>query len=265
MAFIGEPEKGQDGLFRPQRSTAGRGLARRVMDMLFPPLCLACATEVDAQGHLCPACWSALNFIEGSHCAGCGRPFETDLGPDMRCAPCLARPPAFAAARAVLRYDDASRPLILALKHGDRHEAVPAFGRWMARAGGALLAAPGLPAHTLVAPVPLHRRRLWRRRYNQAGLLGAAVAARLGLPHMPDLLQRLRATPSQGGLSRKERRRNVRDAFAVRGHHAGDIRDAHVILVDDVMTTGATLDACARAVLAAGAARVSVLVLARAV
>lgn len=264
MAFIGEPEKGQGGLFRALGSPAGRGLGRRVMDMLFPPLCLGCATEVDAQGHLCPACWSALNFIDGSHCTGCGRPFETDLGSDMRCAPCLARPPAFAAARAVLCYDDASRGLILALKHGDRHEAVPTFGRWMARAGGPLLTAPDLPPRILVAPVPLHRRRLWRRRYNQAALLGAAVAAHLALPHLPDLLQRLRATPSQGGLSRMERRRNVRDAFAVRGRHAEDIRDAHVILVDDVMTTGATLDACARALLAAGAARISVLVLARA-
>lgn len=264
MAFIGEPEKGQGGLFRMPRIHMARGMARRFMDMLFPPLCLGCATEVDAQGHLCPACWTALNFIEGSHCTGCGRPFEADLGPDMRCAPCLVRPPAFAATRAVLCYDDASRPLILALKHGDRHEAVPAFGRWLARAGRPLLAVPDLPPQTLVAPVPLHRRRLWRRRYNQAALLGHAVATELGLPHMPDLLQRLRATPSQGGLSRKERRRNVRDAFAVRRSLAAEVQAAHVVLVDDVMTTGATLDACARALLAAGAARVSVLVLARA-
>lgn len=234
------------------------------MDMLFPPLCLVCATEVDAQGHLCPACWSALNFIDGSQCVTCALPFEADLGPDMRCAPCLARPPAFAAARAVLSYDDASRPLILAFKHGDRHEAVPAFGRWMARAAAPLLAASDLPPQALVAPVPLHRRRLWRRRYNQAALLGAAVATELALPHRADLLQRLRATPSQGGLSRDERRRNMRGAFAVRRRHAGTIDDAHVILVDDVMTTGATLDACTRAILAAGAARVSVLVLARA-
>lgn len=251
-------------MFRAHRWQAGGDLTRRLLDMLFPPLCLSCGTEVDAQGNLCPACWAKLAFIEGSHCSCCGLPFEADFGTDVRCAPCLADPPAFAAARAVLRYDDAARPLILALKHGDRHEAVPSFGRWMARVGRGLLAGSDLPRKTIVAPVPLHRRRLWRRRYNQAALLAAAVAAELGLPHMADLLARPRPTPSQGGLGREERRRNVRNAFAVRRHRMAEIADAHVILVDDVMTTGATADACARTLGKAGAARVSVLVLARA-
>ena len=164
----------------------------------------------------------------------------------------------FARARSVLVYDDASRPLILGFKHGDQTHAAAAFGNWLARAGSEMLAEADL-----VVPVPLHRWRLFRRRFNQAALLGKAVARRAGVRCVPDLLVRGRATPSQGGLSRSGRQRNVKGAFAVRPKRLRDVTGARIVLIDDVLTTGATVSECARVLLRAGAARVDVLTLAR--
>ena len=160
----------------------------------------------------------------------------------------------------MLRYDDSSRGLILAFKHADRTHAAPAFGRWMARAGAGLLA-----EGSVVVPVPLHWTRLFRRRYNQAALLALALAREAGLRAAPDLLIRRRATPSQGRLGAVARRRNVAGAFAVRPGRRNLIDGRRVLLVDDVFTTGATADACARALKRAGADAVDVLVLGRVV
>lgn len=235
------------------------GGARRVLDAVLPPLCLACGALVAEQGGLCAECWGRLRFLAPPLCDACGQPFAVDPGgPHSLCGACLADPPPWARARAVFHYDDASRGLVLRFKHGDRLEGAPAFGRWMARAAG-----PLLEGCDMVAAVPLHRWRLWSRRYNQAALLALALAEQAGLVARPDLLTRCRATPPQGHLSRDERARNVRGVFALDAR--ADVGGRVVLLVDDVLTTGATLRECARVLIRAGAARVDVVTLARVV
>ncbi len=248
------------------RSGPGRalGLLRKAglwaADGLLPPRCLACGVIAPRDGAVCGACWGALAFIDRPFCACCGLPFEFDIADGSLCGACAARQPAFDSARAALRYDDSSRPLILSFKHGDRIQAGRHFGGWMARAGG------DLAAHAdLVAPVPLHWRRLVARRYNQSAELARGVAAASGVELCVDLLRRTRATPIQGGMNRRARRLNVRGAFAVTPRRQPAVEDARILLVDDVLTTGATVEACARTLKRAGAARVDVLVLARVV
>ncbi|RIK94827.1 MAG: amidophosphoribosyltransferase [Proteobacteria bacterium] len=238
----------------------GKGVAalRWLADAIFPPLCPSCAAPVAATGHLCAACWAGLTFLDGACCATCGLPFEVEVGADSLCGPCLAEPPAYERARAALRYDEAARGLILAFKHGDRLDMAPTFGRWLAR-----ISRISLGEVDLVAPVPLHRWRLLARRYNQAAVLAAALARELGAPHVPDLLARRRATPSQGGLDRAARRANVEGAFAVRRRCRAALKGRRVLLVDDVMTTGATVNACAKTLIRHGAASVAVAVIAR--
>ena len=239
---------------------ATRRLGRGLLDLVLPPLCLACRRPVEENGALCAGCWSEVTFIAPSHCAVCGFPFEYDPGDDAVCAACAGSPPAYDRARAVLRYDDASRSLVLGFKHGDQTYAAPAFGRWLARGGAALAAT----ADVLV-PVPLHRFRLMRRRYNQAMLLARRVGRECGVLVDPDLLVRRRPTATQGRLSPSARRRNVQGAFTLRPGAAGRIDGRHVLLLDDVLTTGATVEECARVLRRGGAAAVDVLTLARVV
>ncbi len=239
--------------------TLARGAAL-ALDALLPPQCLACAEPVDRSGQLCAPCWGALTWIEAPLCALCGLPFDFELGPAALCGPCAGRRPVFDRARSVLRYDEHSRGLVLAFKHADRTQGAPAFAAWMARAGAALVAEA-----EVVAPVPLHRWRLLARRYNQAALLATVTAQRAELTAAPDLLRRIRATPSQGGLSPAGRADNVRGAFAVRRGREALVEGRRVLLVDDVMTTGATVEACARTLKRAGARAVDVLTLARVV
>lgn len=232
--------------------------ADAALGLLLPRRCLACGATVESDGALCAECWPAIRFLSPPCCACCGLPFEYDQGPDALCAGCTARPPAFRHARAVFAYDDASRGPVLAFKHADRTDAAPAFVRMMIQAAGSLLAEADL-----IAPVPLHRSRLLSRRYNQAAILANALAARSGMEGVPDLLIRRRRTPSQGGLGAAARRRNVAGAFALRPGYRDRVKDRVVLLVDDVMTTGATMEACARPLLRAGAAAVDALALAR--
>lgn len=239
------------------RRAAGR-LGRAALDTVLPPRCLSCRAEVAAPGTLCHACWQTLAFLGPPHCAGCGLPFPFDPGPGTRCADCLRDPPPWGRARAVLRYDDASRGLAVPFKHADRTDMAPALGAWLARAGAELLA----DADVLV-PVPLHRFRLIARRYNQAALLALAAGKAAGVAVVPDALVRTRNTPSQGRLKPGERAKNVRGAFAVRPGRVEAIAGRRVVLVDDVLTTGATAEACTRALARAGAAAVDVLTLAR--
>lgn len=240
------------------------GAGRVVLDAVLPPLCLGCNEIVSAPGALCASCWQGFSFISVPHCACCGTPLAEDLGPDALCAGCLVRRPRYHRARAALVYDDQSRRLVLPFKHGDRTDIARACGGWMARAGADLLASADL-----VAPVPLHWRRLFMRRYNQAMLLARIVvraAARdEDLRLAPDLLRRQRWTGSQAGLGAKERRRNVREAFDVHSKWRPMVADKTILLVDDVLTTGATVEACARALQRAGAKGVDVLTLARVV
>ncbi|MGE0723894.1 MAG: double zinc ribbon domain-containing protein [Alphaproteobacteria bacterium] len=245
-------------LGRIGRTAASVG--RRVLDLLLPPRCLACGEAVDAVAALCAPCWGRIAFIGPPHCARCGLPFPYDAGLGVECGECVRRPPAFDRARAVFRYDEASRPLILGFKHGDRTHAAPAFGRWLARAAG-----PIASEAEVIVPVPLHWTRLVRRRFNQAALIARALGREAGIAVAPDVLVRRRWTPSQGGLRRLARLRNVAGAFHVPPRRRARIAGRRVLLVDDVMTTGATVEACTRALRAAGARAVDVVTLARVV
>ncbi|MBX9942454.1 MAG: ComF family protein [Reyranella sp.] len=240
------------------------GAGRLLLDAVLPPLCLGCGEIVAVPGALCAGCWPGFSFIAPPQCARCGEPFAEDLGADALCAGCLARPPGFRRARAALAYDTHSRRLVLPFKHGDRTDMARSCGIWMARAGAELLADADL-----IAPVPLHWRRLLARRYNQALLLARAVA-RVAPPGaavrlVPDLLRRRRWTDSQAGLRARERHRNVRHAFDLHPRWAGEVVGRSVVLVDDVLTTGATVEACARVLQRGGARHVDVLTLARVV
>jgi ComF family protein len=237
-------------------ATAGRQL----LDSVLPPLCLGCNEIVAEPGALCGACWPGFSFIAAPMCVRCGVPFAEHIGEKAQCGACLRRPPRYLRARAALVYDERSRRLVLPFKHGDRTDMAKSCGRWMARAGHDLVAEADL-----IAPVPLHWRRLFARRYNQALLLARSVARHGGRPVAPDLLHRARWTGSQAGLRADERRKNVRRAFEVNARWAGGLKGKAVLLVDDVLTTGATVEACALALQRAGARHVDVLTLARVV
>jgi ComF family protein len=228
-------------------------ILRFALDAVLPPRCLSCGEIVVEAGVLCAACWRGVAFIAAPFCERCGLPFPHEAA--GICAACAAAPPHYDRARAVFRYDTASRELVIAFKHADKTHAAPAYGAWMRRAGAALL-----EEADLLVPVPLHWTRLFRRRYNQAALLAYAIdRGRV----VPDLLVRRRPTASQGHLGRSARSRNVTGAFAVRS--GAGVAGKRIVLVDDVMTTGATVGECARVLRRAGAARVDVLTLARVV
>ncbi len=230
------------------------GLLRRSLDLLLPPRCYGCGALLVEQGQLCAACWSGLTFISEPLCARCGYPFEHPLPERSLCGRCQARPPAYRRARSLLVYDDASRRLVLALKRGDRTELARPLGRLMASHAGDLL-----QAADLVVPVPLHGSRLFARRFNQSALLARTIAKVGARRWDPTRLVRHRRTRSQGGLNHRQRHENVRRAFSLGGPVAGQ----SILLVDDVFTTGATVEACARTLIAGGARAVDVLTLAR--
>ncbi len=238
----------------------GRRAGVGVLDLLLPPLCLSCDQPVGVAGQLCAACFRQTSFVTAPFCGHCGKPVvhAGQLTADGACVDCTLAPPPWQRARAALRYDAQTRRLVLPLKHADRLELVRPLARMMARAGATLLA----EADALV-PVPLHRWRLLARRYNQAALLARALAELAGRPVLPDALRRPRATVSLGHLGRFEREAAVQGAFVVRAGRAAAFAGRRVLLVDDVLTSGATAGACTRALLTAGAAAVDVLVAAR--
>lgn len=239
----------------PAQLARAAGLA---VSLVLPHRCLSCRDVMPDANGLCMTCWDKLTFLGSPCCAHCGYPFELNEGREALCAACTIRRPAYDRARAVFSYDDHSRDLVLAFKHGDHTETAPALGAWLARAGAALAADADI-----VAPVPLHRHRLWQRRFNQAALLAAQAARIWDRPYYPDLLTRERATPSQGNLGFKARHRNVKRAFALSGRYRDAIQGQTVLLVDDVFTTGATVEECARVLKAEGAHAVHVVTLAR--
>jgi ComF family protein len=232
---------------------------RLVLDIALPTLCVACREPVAGVG-VCAACWAKLSFIAQPCCPRLGIPFVYDPGPGLLSMEAIANPPAYARARAAVRYDDVARTLVHALKYQDRTDLAPAMGRWMARAGEELLA----EADVLV-PVPLHWRRGWSRRYNQSGALARSIQKQSGVPVTAGALRRIRPTQQQIGLNRSERASNVQGAFKVAPEKAHEIQGRRVVLIDDVLTSGATSDACARALLRTKAAQVDVLVFARVV
>jgi ComF family protein len=234
-----------------------RRIGRAVVDGVLPPRCLACGEIVGEPDALCGRCWSGITFFAPPWCAACGLPLPHPMGEDALCGVCTQQRQSWDRARAILRYDKNSRRLVLGLKHGDRTHLAAAFGRWMQRAGSEVLADADL-----LVPVPLHWTRLFQRRYNQAALLAQAIRSSGGPPVAADWLVRRRRTPAQGHLGPAARERNVRGAFAIRPGRS--FSGKRVVIIDDVLTTGATVEECARVLKRAGAASVSVLTLARA-
>src|SRR5688572_1138883 len=236
-----------------------RGSLRVALDAALPPLCPACREPVEDQA-LCADCWSKLNFIARPYCERLGIPFAYDPGPGLLSMQAIADPPAYNRARAAVRYDDVARALVHAFKYGDRLDLAPTLGRWMASAGRELLA----EADALI-PVPLHWRRLWARRFNQSASLAREIGKSANVPVLHDALRRARATAHQVGLSKAQRAENVQGAFRVPTDAKGEVTGRRIVLIDDVLTSGATSDTCARVLLRAGAKAVDVLVFARVV
>ncbi len=228
-----------------------------MLEMIYPARCMGCEAYTDTPNGLCPDCWLQTRFISGAACKQCGSPLPGE-GEDLLCDSCITFPPAWRHGAAAVVYADGGRKMVLALKHGDRLDLAPALARWMLTPAKHLL-----KRADIIAPVPLHRWRLLRRKFNQSAELARHMARASGQYCLPDLLTRYLKTPSQDGLNRVERMDNQRGAFRMTARHITAIKGKSVLLVDDVMTTGATLSACAETLYGAGASNVDVIVLAR--
>lgn len=238
-----------------------RSFGSAALGLLLPPRCIGCGSGVTRQGELCADCWSGLRFLQPPWCRCCGLPLPHAAAGAPLCGACAQDEPGFDRARAALAYDEASRKLVIAFKHSERLAGAPLFARWMAGAGAELLADADV-----IAPVPLHRWRLLWRGYNQSALLGSRIARLAGRRWCADLMERCRATVSQQGLTAQQRQANISSAvFAVRARHRRLVEGARILLVDDVLTTGATIGACTMVLRRNGAARVDALALARVV
>ena len=235
-----------------------RSAFRPILDFALPPRCPGCGAVTDEPHRFCLACWSALAFLGEPCCARCALPFDYGEGAEVICGRCLAEPPAFDRLRAAVAYGEIARAVALKLKYGGRPGVAETMARFMARH----LDASAAP---ILAPVPLHRWRIWRRGYNQAALIAGALARRAGLQAQLDLLERVKATPVLRRMSPRERKAAVRGAFRVAPKHKAALAGRAVVLIDDVYTSGATAGACARILRRAGASRVDVLCWARVV
>ena len=231
------------------------GVIKVLLNSLVPPRCLKCSQIVEKQGALCSQCWLSLTFIEDPFCFICGVPFEHTIEKEMMCGSCMQKNPPYKQARALMVYDAHSKPLILNLKHADGVHMAPYFSQWIKRI---------LPSSMhFIVPIPLHWTRLFRRGYNQSALLTNVLAKATNLDATPDLLIRKRRTRSQGGLRRQKRIENVSGAFKINKKYHETIKKKHILVVDDVFTTGATLLECTKMLKKGGAKEVSIVTLAR--
>ncbi|MTI04521.1 ComF family protein [Roseibium denhamense] len=238
--------------------TARRSFAV-ILDGLLPPRCICCQNRIADAGRLCAPCWQKMPFLEKPWCYRLGTPFSHDMGEAAWSPKAIADPPEFDRLRAVALYQGPASDLVLSLKYAGRRDLAVPMGHWLARAGAEILS-----ADSLVVPVPLHWFRLWRRRFNQAADLARSVAQQSGASFQPEILRRVRRTRQQVGLSAKQRHANVRAAFKLAKHREADVFGRHIVLIDDVLTTGSTVSACTKVLKAAGAARVDVLAFAHA-
>jgi ComF family protein len=230
------------------------------VDFLLPPRCLLCYERTTDPHNVCASCWQGLTFISEPQCVQCGLPFDFGIEEELSCAPCLDHPPAYDRMRSAVVYNDISRHLVLCFKHGDMLQMAKLLSRWMINGGTELI------KHAdLMVPVPLHRLRLLWRQYNQAAILTNEIASLSGTPRHNEILIRSRYTPSQGKRTYKERIKNVKSAIQINPKYADLIRGQKVLLVDDVYTTGATVEECCRVLKAGGAKSVDVLTFARVV
>jgi ComF family protein len=237
-----------------------RRMGRAALALVYPPTCISCGAATGEAHALCAACWSGIRFIERPFCERLGTPFAVDLGQPLLSPAAIADPPVFGRARAVAEYDGAASLLVHRLKYNDRLELARALGHMMTRAGAELLAEADV-----IVPVPLHRWRLWRRRFNQAMALAGVVSRESGVPCDPFLLARVKHTRRQVGLTKAQRQANLQGAFRVAPDARARLQGKRVLLVDDVLTTGATANAASRALLRGGAASVDILAFARVV
>lgn len=243
----------------PALAPAARAALRRVVDFALPPRCPGCGIIVEEEHSFCLGCWSGLVFLGEPCCVRCGLPFEHDGEGEAECGACLADPPRYDRMRAAVAYGEVPRKVALKLKYGGRPGVAGTMARLIERH------LPPEARDTLLAPVPLHRWRIWTRGYNQAGLIASALARRTGAVAMLDLIERTKATPYLRGMGPRERRQAVRGAFRLPERSKAAVSGRVVTLIDDVFTTGATADACARALKRAGAAEVHLLCWARVV
>ena len=232
-------------------------ISQVVLDIILPPKCMSCSCVVNQHGNLCPECWDNLSYIGKHKCHICGLPFEFDMGEKAICPACTNDKPEFKKAVAVCKYEGAGRKIAIKLKFGDSTNLAPYMAKMMSTAGRDLIS-----ECEIIAPVPLHYRRKLKRKYNQASMLALNIAKITGKAYAPKLLKRVKATKQQTKLSKKARKENVQDAFAAANM---DIKGKKVLLVDDVMTTGATMSECAKALKTAGAKKVCCVVFARVV
>lgn len=231
-----------------------------LLDLLFPPQCLNCDTIVPTHGTLCMGCWQKIQFISDPVCAACGLPFDYDIGSHALCGQCLHVRPSYTHARAVFRYDEHSHKLITRFKYSDQTGFAKTYGVWLAKAGTDLL-----KQTDIIIPVPMHYFRFVRRHFNQSALLAQELARKTGIDYIPDALWRHKYTIPQLGLSKKGRKDNVKGAFSINRRYAETIKNKNILLVDDVMTTGSTIEQCAKTLLKSDAMRVNILTLARTV
>lgn len=236
---------------------ARHSLAGAMADLIIPPACLACHERLSQHDTVCARCWSDINFIRAPVCDRLGLPMPFDTGDRMISAAAAAHPPHYDHARAVAHYSGVMRDMILAFKYGDTHNARKLFGRWLTSAGAELI-----DGCDIITPVPMHPRRLLARRFNQAAILARELARTSACRFQPQLIRRIRQTTAQVGLTRDQRRRNLAGAIVVPPRQQRHIDGKHVLIVDDVITTGSTLNACARALRRAGAQRVDAVALA---